>query len=118
MPQNSLDVDALYAALDKQRQDRGKSWRDVASDLEISASTFTRMAQGKRPDVDTFGTLVGWLGVSADRFLQTSTGDESQADPVVMISSYLRSAKNIEPEDAEALEDIIQAAYKNLTRKR
>ena len=33
-----------------------------------------------------------------------------------MISSYLRSARNVRPEDAKALEDIIGAAYKALVK--
>jgi hypothetical protein len=33
-----------------------------------------------------------------------------------MVSSYLRAARNIEPEDADALEEIFRAAYKRLVR--
>jgi DNA-binding protein YbaB len=34
-----------------------------------------------------------------------------------MVSSYLRSARNVKPEDAEALEDIFRAAYNRLVRE-
>ena len=37
---------------------------------------------------------------------------------VAMVSSYLRSARNVKPEDAEALEDIFRAAYNRLVRER
>jgi transcriptional regulator with XRE-family HTH domain len=117
MPKTTLDVDALYAALDQKRQSEELSWRDLASKLTISPSTFTRMAQGKRPDVDTFATLVDWLGVPTAAFLRSSDTPATDPDPIAMFSSYLRSAKNIAPEDADALEDIMQAAARRLLRK-
>ncbi|MGH2353858.1 MAG: helix-turn-helix domain-containing protein [Chloroflexota bacterium] len=118
MPETTVDVAALYAALDQKRQAEGQSWRDLAGLLQLSPSTFTRMAQGHRPDVDTFATLLRWLGMSADAFMRSSTATASEPEPLAMISSYLRSAKNLRPEDAEALEDIIQAAYRRLVRER
>jgi transcriptional regulator with XRE-family HTH domain len=118
VPETIVDVEALYAALDSKRKAHERSWREIARELEISPSTFSRMAQGRRPDVDTFATLLRWLGMPAESFMR-STRKESGApeeEPVAMVSSYLRSARNIEPEDAEALEEIFRAAYKRLVR--
>ena len=118
MPETTVDVEALYAALDSKRKAQDTSWRELARELEISPSTFSRMAQGRRPDVDTFATLLRWLGMPAESFMR-STREESGAaeEPVAMVSSYLRSARNIESEDAEALEEIFRAAYKRLVRE-
>ncbi|MCI0439944.1 MAG: hypothetical protein L0177_12555 [Chloroflexi bacterium] len=118
MPDTTLNVEALYAALDRKRRAADLSWRDVAATLKIAPSTFTRMAQGRRPDVDSFATLLRWLGMPAESFMQPRPrGAKKGAEPLAMISSYLRSAPNIRPEDAEALEDILQAAYKRLIEK-
>jgi transcriptional regulator with XRE-family HTH domain len=119
MPDTTVDVEALYAALDSKRKTHETSWREVARELEISPSTFSRMAQGRRPDVDTFATLLRWLGMPAESFMRSTRGDSAAtaAEPVAMISSYLRSARNIEPEDADALEEIFRAAYKRLVRE-
>jgi transcriptional regulator with XRE-family HTH domain len=118
MPDTTVDVEALYAALDSKRKATDASWRDLARELDVSASTFSRMAQGRRPDVDTFATLLRWLGMPAEPFMRvtgaTAAGEE---EPVAMVSSYLRSAKNVKPEDAEALEDIFRAAYNRLVRE-
>jgi transcriptional regulator with XRE-family HTH domain len=119
MPETTVDVDALYAALDRKRQDADLSWRAVAGKLEITPSTFTRMAQGLKPDVDTFATLIRWLGMQQEEFLlpaKTKAGEP--ADPLVMISTYLRGAKNINTEQAKALEDIIAAAYRHLVKEK
>jgi transcriptional regulator with XRE-family HTH domain len=117
MPETTVDVEALYAALDNKRKTRGTSWRQIAGELAISPSTFSRMAQGRRPDVDTFATLLRWLGMPAESFMRGTTATAATEEPVAMVSSYLRSARNIKPEDAEALEDIFRAAYNRLVRE-
>ncbi len=118
MPDTTIDVAAFYAALDAKRQAEGLSWRELARHLGISPSTLTRMAQGKRPDVDTFATLLRWLGMLADAFMRPVTKEKEEPNAVAMISSYLRADRNIAPKDAEALEDIVKAAYRRLTERR
>jgi transcriptional regulator with XRE-family HTH domain len=117
MPEITVDVEALYAALDNKRKAHGTSWREVARELDVSPSTFSRMAQGRRPDVDTFATLLRWLGMPAESFMRGAEATTRPEEPVAMVSSYLRSARNLKPEDAEALEDIFRAAYKRLVRE-
>ena len=117
MPETTVDVEALYAALDNKRKTRGTSWREIARELDVSPSTFSRMAQGRRPDVDTFATLLSWLGMPAESFMRRTRATVASEEPVAMVSSYLRSARNVKPEDAEALEDIFRAAYNRLVRE-
>lgn len=64
-----LRVAALYAALDAERQTRSLSWRQTAKECGLSPSTMTRLANGLRPDVDAFATLVRWLDQPADDFI-------------------------------------------------
>ncbi len=63
-----FDPKALYAALDSERQSRGVSWKQVAADTGVSASTIARTRQGGRMEVDGVLALVGWLGVPVERF--------------------------------------------------
>lgn len=115
MPRSELNVAVLYSALDAARTSKDMSWRDIAADLEISPSTFTRMAQGKKPDVDTFSTLIRWLGMKADDFLGKNK-DAEESDPIAMVSTYLRSSRNLSSKDADALEDIVRAVYRRLKK--
>ena len=117
MPETTVDVEALYAALDRKRQNLKLSWRGLAAKLEITPSTFTRMAQGLKPDADTFATLIRWLGRSQEEFLLPARKTAKDVDPVAMISTYLRGAKNVSHEQAEALEDIIAAAFRHLVKE-
>lgn len=68
MSTKQLDVAALYAALDLIRSHSGSTWRDVAKATGISPSTFSRLAEGRKPDADSLCTLVAWLRVPLDRF--------------------------------------------------
>lgn len=117
MTDTAVNIDTLYAALDQKRQMAGLSWRELARSLGISSSTFTRMAQGRRPDVDTFAILLRWLNMPVEAFMIASEVEVGEQEPLAMISSYLRAAKNMRPEDAKALDEIIRVAYQRLTRE-
>ena len=58
-----FDGNAFYAALDGERQARQCTWRRVAQESGVSASTLTRIAQGKHPDVDSLAALSAWSGL-------------------------------------------------------
>ncbi len=111
-----VDVEALYEALDVKRRSEDLSWRDVATAVGVSASTLTRMAQGASPDVEGFGKMVRWLGVSADDFIARTKGRPSkkQEELLVVVSRHLRASKELDPKSAKALEGIIEAAYKQM----
>lgn len=110
-----LDVEALYAALDQRRNSKGLSWRKAAAEAGVSASTLTRLGQGKRPDVDSFAALVQWLAVSPERFLK-SDGRKKQesSDLMTVVSTHLRAQKDLTPDGAKALENILRVAYNQL----
>ena len=118
MAETSIDIPTFYAVIDQKRQNQELSWRGLARQLQITPSTFTRMAQGRRPDSDTFAVLLAWLGMPVEKFLKSPDCASPDPDPVGMISSYLRSARNVRPEDAKALEDIIRVAYGALVKDR
>jgi transcriptional regulator with XRE-family HTH domain len=118
MASTTVDVGALYAALDaKRKAGDSTSWREIARELGISPSTFTRLAQGRRPDVDTFATLLQWLGMPAEQFLRTEDSEREAPEAVAMISTYLRADRNLTKEAAESLEELIQVAYRMALQK-
>ena len=107
-----LDVPALYAALDAARRSQKLSWRELAAAAGVSPSTLSRMAIGKRPDVDSYAKLVTWLGVPAQDFIRPTP--ENEPEMLAVLSSHLRARRDLSPESAAALEEIVRAAYDNL----
>ena len=45
------DAEGFYSALDGHRQSKDLTLKKVAAEAHVSASTLTRMGQGKRPDL-------------------------------------------------------------------
>lgn len=113
-----FDAEGFYAALDAARLARGLNWKQVAAGSGVSASTLTRMAQGKRPDVDGLAALCAWSGLDADDFVRIHDEQEPTApEPLAVISTYLRSDRNLSPESAAALEEVIKVTYERLRKK-
>ena len=110
-----FDVAALHAALDSERRSRRLTWKDVAGQSGVSASTLTRLSQGRQPDVNSLAALTTWLGMSADHFMRAETVDQfGAASPLAQISSIIHRDPHLNPEGAVALEELIRATYARL----
>ena len=113
-----FDEVGFYRAVDEARAEAGVSWRQLAGQLSLSPSTFSRLSQGRRPDVDTFVKLLAWLDRPATDFIDgappATTPDRSQRDTVREISESLRQDPALSPETAHALEEIVRVAYHRL----
>jgi len=108
-----FDAMAFYEAIDSTRLSRGLTWRKVAAEAGVPASTLTRMAQGKRPDVDSLAALAAWSGVRPDDYVR-SKDRPPEPEPLAMVSTYLRSDPHLTEEAAAALDALIKAAYERL----
>ncbi len=118
MKNESFDASAFFSALDAQRISRKLNWKEVAKESGVSASTLTRMAQGRRPDVDSLAALVNWSGLDMNNFIRGDSDHLKQkVEPLAMISTYLHADKNLTEEGATALEELIKATYERLRKK-
>jgi transcriptional regulator with XRE-family HTH domain len=112
-----FDTPAFYAALNAQRQSRGITWKQVAAESKVSASTLTRMAQGRRPDVNGLAALCTWSGLSADDYVRDAGAQRGEPETLAMISTHLRADPNLSADSAEMLETLINAAYGRLKNR-
>ena len=110
-----FDAEAFYSALDAERRSRQQTWKKVAEDAQVSASTLTRMAHGRRPDVDSMAALVAWSGLSADTFVRDEQ-PRSEPGSLSMISAYLKSDPHLTPEAADALDELMKATYERMRK--
>lgn len=111
-----FDVGALFSALDSERLARNLTWKDVAAESGISASTLTRVSQGKRPDVDSLAALSTWVGMPADRFMGSRAQAFGAASPLTQISAIIRDDPNLNADAATALEELVKATYARLRK--
>ena len=107
MAKEGFDLGSFHAALNAQRAAKGLTWKDVADQSGVSASTLTRMSQGRRPDVDGLALLLAWSGLDALQFVPTA----NEPEPMAKIAANLRADRNLSDDSAKALEDIIRVAY-------
>lgn len=113
-----LDQERFYSALDRQRSGLGLTWRQLGRHLEISPSTFSRLGQGHRPDVDTFVKVLDWLEMPAEAFMSRADGKHRlpTTDPLTSIATVLRLDPALRSEDVTSLEQILSLVYHRLRR--
>lgn len=117
MPKGEFDAEGFYTSLDAVRQARRLNWKQVAEQSGVSASTLTRLAQQRRPDVDSLAALLSWSGLSGDDFVRVEGGRKSAPEPLGQIATYLRADPRLSDEGRSAMLDIISAAYGRLSEK-
>ncbi len=115
MPNVQFDGSSFYSALDAVREERKLTWRKVAEQSSVSASSLTRISQGKRPDVDSLASLCAWAKLSADDFMrEPGANTDDEASSLTKALMLFRADPNLGKEQADALERIIQSAYEGL----
>ena len=115
MQKAEFDADRFFAALDGARAAKRLNWKQVAEQSGVSASTLTRLAQKRRPDVDSLAALLAWSGLSADEFVVVEGQERNQAEPLAQIASYLQADTRLSEGGREAMMEIISAAYVRLS---
>ncbi|HEY3411895.1 MAG TPA: helix-turn-helix transcriptional regulator [Armatimonadota bacterium] len=110
-----IDIRELAAAVKAKRGNRGL--RAVAEEIgEVSASTLSRVEQGKIPDLDSYMRICHWLGMPADHFRRRTGGEEAPAHASEMstrdmVAAHLKADRTLDPDTSEALIKMIRFAY-------
>ncbi len=107
-----FDGQGFYQAIDAERLGRNLNWKQVAEQSGVSASTLTRIAQGKKPDVDSLSALISWSGLDSGNFIRSAT--PANAGNFSKSLALLRSDPHLTPQSAAMLGDMLKAAYDRL----
>ena len=81
-----IDWENFYEAIDGIREHEQKSWRDVANWLEMSASTFTRLKQGKSLTAESFFVIADYFNLCVYDFCAGGQQDKQQRIVLSVIS--------------------------------
>lgn len=110
-----FDSDAFYAALNAARLSRQKTWKDVAEEAGVNASTLSRIGQGAKPDVNGLAALLSWSNLKAELFIRG--GAQQEAEPIARITALLRADPKLSLNNAKLIEEIVISTYNNLRDK-
>jgi transcriptional regulator with XRE-family HTH domain len=113
MPDEPFDSDAFYAALNAVRLSRQMTWKDVAEEAGVAASTLTRMGQGSKPDVNGLAALLKWSHLKAETFIRGTSG-KKKIEPLAEITALLRADPQLSKPSAKLIEDIVVTTYNKL----
>lgn len=115
---SAVDVKSLHAALDHSREEKGLSWRQLAKELDVSASTLSRMTNGLKPDVSAFAAMTTWLRMPAESFYRVSPPSGEEPELVAQLAPLLRARKDLGEKDIEYLEELIGGAVRRFRADR
>lgn len=121
MAEAHVDVVALHASLDRAREAKGMSWRELARELKLSPSTMSRLQNKKSPDVNAFMTMVRWLNMEAESFLTDKDADvQLHEDPelTAQLAPLLRARQDLNEQDVDYLQELIGGAVRQFKANR
>lgn len=115
-----FDDQAYFSVLASKVEAQGLTWKQVSQQTGVSASTLTRMAQGKRPDASSLAALSAWSGVNPASFVEGVATPAKQSDQGLLedFSALLRAQKDLSGEARTALEGLVKVAYEQLRTKK
>lgn len=114
-----FNIESFYKALDSVRINREITWKQIAEESGVPASTLTRMSSGKRPDVDSLSALADWSGLNPIDFMSiqpTSALFKQEKDPLGIISSCLHNDPNLDSSSANAIDILVKTTYEQMRK--
>lgn len=108
-----FDADGFYAALDRTLRARNATWREVSNHTGVSATTLTRMGQGRRPDAASMAALSAWAGINPANYVAIHT-PQGEAPTLERVSLLFRQDATLSDEARKKLELIVESAYNAL----
>jgi len=109
----AVDIAELAALLRERRTKAGLSLRELSAETGVPFATLSRVESGRLPDLTTFRSIVGWLGVPPERFFPTPRlRNETTPEVIAMV---LRSDSTLTEQARDQLTSTIQQMYTVLT---
>lgn len=112
-----FDCDGFYASLDEIRRTKGISWKKLADQTKVSASTLTRMGQGKHPDADSLTMLSAWSSLNPADFVTDEEMKSRETESLPKLLALLRADTSLSPEALAAIQDVLNGAYSRYAQK-
>lgn len=105
----AIDIAELASLLRQRRKKDGLSLRELSAQTGVPFATLSRVESGRIPDLTTFRSIVGWLGIPPERFFPTPR-IQSETTPEV-IAQLLRADTTLSEQAREQLTSTIRQMY-------
>lgn len=109
--------EGFYSALDDLRKTKNISWKKLADQSKVSASTLTRMGQGKLPDADSLTMLSAWAGLNPADFVTDEALRAREPATLPKMVALLRADPNLTDDAINAIQEVLTVAYRRLGKK-
>lgn len=109
-----FNCEEFYAALDELRKAKNISWKKVADQSKVSASTLTRMGQGKHPDADSLTMLSAWASLNPADFVTDEDLKSRETESLPKMMALLRADPSLSKEAITAIQEVLTVAYRRL----
>lgn len=109
-----FDCEGFYASLDDIRKAKNFSWKKLADQSKVSASTLTRMGQGKHPDADSLTMLSAWAQLNPADFVTDEDLKARDTTVLPKMMALLRADPNLNEDSIRAIQDVLTVAYRRL----
>jgi transcriptional regulator with XRE-family HTH domain len=114
---SQLDMELLTAYLKARRGEMGL--REAVQQIgDISPATLSRIENGRVPDIEVFLRLCDWIGIPPETFLKRETEVATTPKTTEVIEAHLRADRNLDEAAAEAIANMVKAAYALGQRKK
>ena len=113
-----FDGEAFYASLARIVEARELTAKQVSQATGVSASTLTRMSQGKRPDAASLAALSAWSGLNPADFVEGIEGArETEQEFELEFAALLRAQPDLSQDARDAIGMLVKTAYEKLRDK-
>jgi transcriptional regulator with XRE-family HTH domain len=90
------------------------SIREAAAAAGVPPATFSRVENGRMPDLDTFRRLVAWIGVPPETFFEPVA---AVTNTPAVIAEHLHADPALPPDAAEKIASFVSDMYATLARR-
>jgi transcriptional regulator with XRE-family HTH domain len=119
MPAPTVDLDRLATYLTNKMESEGLSVRAAAKQVDIGASTLTRLLQGSSnenfPDLAVVNKAAQWVGKTLG---DLAPSNSQAASTIADVEVHLRGLPDLAPPDVEALVAMVKAGYERAKKLR
>ncbi len=113
----NFNAEAFYEALADTVRARKVTWKEVSKVTGVSATTLTRMAQGRSPDAASQAALAAWTGINPADFVRVS-GKRKKQEALAAALTLFRADPKLKDRGAiAAMEAIVRTAYDQLSKE-